>query len=1011
MPATRWVRVPIKIAVFLLITALGGAFYRVWAQSPDGRSTGATQPGSEELNSAAAFEGRPVTRIEIAARPDQNVAELRALIRQQPGRPFSVNDVQSSAAALQQAGGFKQVQVSVELETEGVRVLFLLQPVYHVGLVTFPHATGSMSYTQMLQAVNISLDAPFIRDELPLKEKALKDFFATQGYFAAAASATFQADDAHKIVNIAFDCNMNKRAKIGEIDIQGVSDEEASDIRHTLSSFWARVARTSLKPGTTYSRARIDKALDHLRAHFRKQDRLAPSVRANPIYDAESNRARLQLVVNPGPIVAVRVEGAHISKRTLWKLVPVYQEGSVDQDLIDEGQRNLVSYYQGKSYFDVTVESAIERQDRRVNVTYRVNEGKKHKVTSIRFEGNKYFDSKQLGDRTAIQQAKFILNRGKFNKDLLKKSADSLTTLYKNEGFSKIVVTPEVVDHEPDIDVTFRIDEGVQAKVRDFRTVGKNGEPLRLRVGNQPLQLGPGKPYSPHLLEVDRNRILAWYLNHGHPYAQFDSKETAHDGDTNSIDVVYQVDEGGEVKVGDVVLLGADHTKSKFLHSITDTNVQEDQPLSQAKLLRSEGDLYNLGVFDWATVAATSGGIDQASPVPPDSNAAKQDVLIRLHESRRNSMDVGAGLEIIPRAGNIPVGSVIVPGVPAVSLGNKFTVSQKSFIGPRGMFQFTRKNMRGRAETATLSLIGSRLDQRATFTYADPNLHGTTWSSLFSLSSERTTQNAIYTGLIQQVSFQVEKQLDRKRTQKIVTGYSYQKTDLSNILIPELVLPQDQHVKLSSVYVQYIHDSRDQPLDARHGSYQTVTFNLTPTAFGSSSSFVRFLGQTSFYKPITPWLTWANNLRVGFAAGFGDNGYVPLSERFFSGGPDSLRGFPINGAGPQRPVPVCSNPTDPSTCSLISVPAGGLMLAIVNSEARFPIKLIDHLGGVVFYDGGNVYSNINAHQFVSQYTNSVGIGFRYHTKVGPLRLDIGRNLNPIPGLKATQYFVTLGQAF
>jgi outer membrane protein insertion porin family len=374
-------------------------------------------------------------------------------------------------------------------------------------------------------------------------------------------------------------------------------------------------------------------------------------------------------------------------------------------------------------------------------------------------------------------------------------------------------------------------------------------------------------------------------------------------------------------------------------------------------------------------------------------------------------MDVGAGLEIIPRAGNIPVGSVIVPGVPAVSLGNKFTVSQKSFIGPRGMFQFTRKNMRGRAETATLSLIGSRLDQRATFTYADPNLHGTTWSSLFSLSSERTTQNAIYTGLIQQVSFQVEKQLDRKRTQKIVTGYSYQKTDLSNILIPELVLPQDQHVKLSSVYVQYIHDSRDQPLDARHGSYQTVTFNLTPTAFGSSSSFVRFLGQTSFYKPITPWLTWANNLRVGFAAGFGDNGYVPLSERFFSGGPDSLRGFPINGAGPQRPVPVCSNPTDPSTCSLISVPAGGLMLAIVNSEARFPIKLIDHLGGVVFYDGGNVYSNINAHQFVSQYTNSVGIGFRYHTKVGPLRLDIGRNLNPIPGLKATQYFVTLGQAF
>jgi len=136
-----------------------------------------------------------------------------------------------------------------------------------------------------------------------------------------------------------------------------------------------------------------------------------------------------------------------------------------------------------------------------------------------------------------------------------------------------------------------------------------------------------------------------------------------------------------------------------------------------------------------------------------------------------------------------------------------------------------------------------------------------------------------------------------------------------------------------------------------------------------------------------------------------------LSERFFSGGPDSLRGFPINGAGPQRPVPVCSNPADTSTCTLISVPDGGLMLAIFNSEVRFPIKLIDNLGGVIFYDGGNVYSNINAHQFITNYTNSVGFGFRYNTKVGPVRIDFGRNLNPIPGVKATQYFVTLGQAF
>ena len=87
------------------------------------------------------------------------------------------------------------------------------------------------------------------------------------------------------------------------------------------------------------------------------------------------------------------------------------------------------------------------------------------------------------------------------------------------------------------------------------------------------------------------------------------------------------------------------------------------------------------------------------------------------------------------------------------------------------------------------------------------------------------------------------------------------------------------------------------------------------------------------------------------------------------------------------------------------------MLAIFNSEARFPIPLDKNLGGVIFYDGGNVYSNINARQLVNDYTSTVGFGLRYNTRVGPIRIDVGRNLNPVPGVKATQYFITLGQAF
>jgi outer membrane protein assembly factor BamA len=373
-------------------------------------------------------------------------------------------------------------------------------------------------------------------------------------------------------------------------------------------------------------------------------------------------------------------------------------------------------------------------------------------------------------------------------------------------------------------------------------------------------------------------------------------------------------------------------------------------------------------------------------------------------------LDVGSGFEAVPRTGNVPVGAVALPGVPAVSLGNKFRTSQQSFFGPRFSFQYARRDLRGRAETASFGLLYSRLDQRGTATYSDPRLRGWTWASLFSLSGERTTENPIYTAVLGQVSWQLEKTLDPKRTKTVRVRYSFQHTNLSNITIPELVLPQDQRVRLSTFSAEYVRDTRDQPLDAHHGIYQTTSFGVTPTAIGSSSNFTRFLGQTAFYRPIRPWLTWANNFRIGFAAPFAGS-FVPLSERFFSGGADSLRGFAINGAGPQRPVTVCTNPSDTSTCSLISVPVGGHMLAIINSEARFPIPLKSGLGGVVFYDGGNVYSNINFHQFTSNYTNSIGFGIRYHTPVGPIRIDIGHLVNAPPGLNSMQYFVTLGQAF
>jgi len=121
-----------------------------------------------------------------------------------------------------------------------------------------------------------------------------------------------------------------------------------------------------------------------------------------------------------------------------------------------------------------------------------------------------------------------------------------------------------------------------------------------------------------------------------------------------------------------------------------------------------------------------------------------------------------------------------------------------------------------------------------------------------------------------------------------------------------------------------------------------------------------------------------------------------------------LRGFPLDGAGPQQTIPACGNPSDPSTCSLIRVPTGGDQLLILNSEFRVPVPLKKGFGVVGFYDGGNVFTRVGFH---GQYTNTFGFGLRYATPIGPIRLDLGHNLNAPSGIKATQVFVTVGQAF
>jgi len=1008
------------------------------------------------------YEGETVTAIDLASRPESDVEFLRSLIIQQPGQPYSNAKVQQSIAALQATGEFTAVRVQVSPVNGGLRLIFVMEPAYYLGLVRFPGATPTFNYTRLLQVVSFPEGAPFFREEMANATGALQTFLRREGFFVAQVKPRTEIDREHKLVNPVFEITLNRRAKVGAIDFEGLSQAEVQQERAALSSFWTHFEKGRLKEGTTFSAERIQAAVTRIRNTLAANGRLAQEVSLTSTnYSPTANRVDLLFHVKLGPSLTVQIEGAHIFKRTLKKLTPIYQESSYDSDLLAESRMDLASYFQSRGYFDVQVASKVQQMPDKIAVIFDIQKGSKHRVSKVAFTGNQAIGNSVLRAAVVVKPKQWFFSRGKYSEPLLRASAGKIENMYRVLGFPDVKVATRVQDLERNVNITFEITEGQRAVVHNFQIVGGTG----LDTGKLPahaLRLGLGKPYSPELELEDRNDILAYYLDLGFLNAQLKSTATPFDGDKDRVDVVYQIQRGPQTRIQDVLYLGNVRTKTNLIaHTAA---LAPEMPLSESKMLEAESNLYNLGIFDWTSVgprraeeitsqllgdvdppsapAPSDGGAPdpaagnsaqgtsassvsaQQSPLGQNQSAPRsqeidaeqiQDVLVKIHESQRNSIDYGGGLELVSRGGTPPGGAIVVPGLAPIPVGSNFTTSEQRFWSPIGTFSYTLRNLRGRGETFTASILGSRLDNRATLTYGVPRLWSTNWSSLLSTSAERSTLNPIFADTFTLGSFQVQRPLNPRRTQTFILRYQFQHTVLSDLLIPALVPQRDQNIRLSTLSVSYIHDTRDKPLDAHHGVYQALNFGVTPAALGASASFVKFLGQAAYYVPITTHITWANNVRLGFAKTIFSS-FVPLSEEFFSGGSDTLRGFPIDGAGPQRPVVACGNSSDAATCTTISVPVGGNMLMVLNSELRFPIPLNlpsvgKNLGGTIFYDGGNVYSNINLPLLWREYTNSVGVGVTYQTPVGPVRFDIGHLLNPIAGISSVQFFLTLGQAF
>ena len=953
------------------------------------------------------YEGEKVATVELVANPKISTDSLQPLVQQKAGEAYSSAKVEATIVALKGTGRFTKVESMVKPEAGGLSLTFTLEPALYFGILEFPGAK-QFPYPRLLQVVDIPDQTPFEQKLVDQAGEALNRFFTKSGYFQAQVRPESHFDEVHMIANIVFHVDLGRRAKIGQVEIQGPDPREAEYLVQSTRSLSARLRHASLRPGQTYTSKRIDSAVATIRRTLTGQRRLASKVRFDHAnYHADTNLADVVFNAKPGPVVKIDLEGAKLSKipflrgHRMRQLIPIYTEGAVDPDLVEEGRQNLIDFFQSKGYFDAKVTTEFHEQPSVIDLVYRIDSGRKHTVESIGFHGNVHFDAKDLKPQVLVKKRTFLISRGKFSNKLVRKSVNAITAFYKDHGYEDAKVEPDVVTHPPRLYVTFVIAEGPQTVVNNLTLRGNTRMSWSELAPPQGFELRPGQPFSPKSLTSDRTHIIAKYLDHGFLNADLTSNVTK--VGNNKVDVVYNITEAQAVRTQQVLTLGQQQTRESLIQKLA--RIAPETALSQGALLGAEAQLQDTGVFDWTDV----------SPRRPITDQTNEDVLLKVHEAKRTEITYGFGLEISKRGGNIPSGTIALPGLPPITSGApNFTAEEKTFIGPRGSLEFTRYNVRGMAETFAMSTLLSRLDQRAIASYTQPHFQMSGWSSLFSASIERTTENPTFEARLVNGSWQLEKPLNKDKTRKIQLRYSFLYTLVSDLLIPDLVLPQDQRVRLSSLSASWIRDTRDHPLDARKGFYQTLNFQISPKAIGSNFNLARFLGQVSYYKSLASTV-WANRVMLGLVDGFAGSN-VPTSELFFTGGDTSLRGFPVDGAGPQRVVPACTNPSVPSTCVNLTVPVGGRQLFIFNSEYRFPLGIKfpiigGGLRGAVFYDGGNVFGPIGVSHFISDYTNTIGTGLRYSTPIGPVRFDFGHNLNAVRGTSPNQYFITLGEAF
>ncbi len=911
---------------------------------------------------AQEYEGRAIARIAFEpAQQPLSAGALAAILPIKSGDPFTSLTVRGAIQKLYSTGEYADIAVDASLSNNQVILRFVTTPAYFIGHVSVQGVPEPPSRGQLVTATKLQLGTQFSESDVNKAEESLTEVVKRNGFYNSHIMAQVDRDTQTQQVILRFIISPGKRARFDGITITGTPQRSADSILN--STGWKPFR--GLVRWRALTETRLQSGLEGIRGWYQRNDRLLARTTLSKLeYRPDTNTVTPAVNIEGGPLVKVNVEGVKISGARVRSLLPIYQERSVDKDLLVEGKRDLTEYMQAKGYFDADVSFATETDPEGENlIEYTVDAGARHKLVHFEIDGNKYFDFATLRERMYLTPATLLRFRhGRFSKAYLTRDMNTLRDLYRSNGFQDVEVTSREIDDyggkKFDIAVFLDVQEGPQWFVSSLRIDGiaKKEEDYLRSI----LHSTEGQPYSELNVANDRDNALDFFYNNGFPKAKFEFVATPA-AQPNRMDLVFRIDPGERVFVRDILISGLEDTNPDLVRQRI--QFASGDPLSQNKITESQRRLYDLGIFARVNTALQN----------PEGDEPSKYVLYSLEEARRYSFNAGFGAEIA-RIG----GGTTNLDAPAGTTG----------FSPRVSLGITRLNFLGLGHTIGLQTRVSTLEQRALLTYLAPQFKGRPslnlqLAGLFDISKDVRT----FSSRREEGSIQLGRKLSK--IQSVQFRYTFRKVNIlgAPLVTPELIPILSQPVRVGLVGGTLIQDRRDDPADSRRGVYNTVDVAFASGAFGSQTGFGRVVARNSTYHRLSKSWVLARSTFFGTINRYAGLADIPLAERFFSGGSSSHRAFPDNQAGPR----------DLTT----GFPLGGRALFVNSVELRFPL-IGDNIGGVLFNDMGNVYSslsNINMRwhqrglQDFDYGVQSFGYGIRYKTPIGPVRVDLSLSPN------------------